>query len=43
VLDEHILGAITVVVLALLAAGRFWGLGKWWSDLDFVRNYPWLQ
>jgi thiosulfate dehydrogenase (quinone) large subunit len=43
VLDDHILGAITVVVLALLAAGNFWGLGKWWSSLDFVRKYPWLQ
>ena len=43
VLDDHILGAITVVALALLAAGNFWGLGKWWSSLDFVRKYPWLR
>jgi len=43
VLDDHILGAITVVVLALVAAGNFWGLGKWWSSLDFVRRFPWLR
>ena len=43
VLDDHILGAITVVVLALVAAGNVWGLGKWWSSLDFVRKYPWLR
>ncbi|MEU4292675.1 hypothetical protein AB0E63_31005 [Kribbella sp. NPDC026596] len=43
VLDDHIVGAITVVVLALVAAGNVWGLGKWWSSLDFVRKYPWLR
>ena len=43
VLDEHILGAITVVVLALVAAGNVWGLGRRWSGLDFVRKYPWLR
>ena len=31
VIDEHILGAITVVVLALANAGDTWGLGRWWS------------
>jgi thiosulfate dehydrogenase (quinone) large subunit len=43
VLDDHILGAVTVIVLALVAAGNVWGLGKWWSSLDFVRKYPWLR
>lgn len=43
VLDDHILGAITVIVFALVAAGNVWGLGKWWSSLDFVRKYPWLR
>ena len=42
-LDEHILGAITLVALALVAAGSWWGLGRWWSSLNFVRKYPWLQ
>jgi thiosulfate dehydrogenase [quinone] large subunit len=43
VLDDHILGAITVVALGLVAAGNVWGLGKWWSGLDFVHKYPWLR
>jgi thiosulfate dehydrogenase (quinone) large subunit len=43
VLDDHIVGAVTVVVLALVAAGNVWGFGKWWSSLDFVRKYPWMR
>jgi thiosulfate dehydrogenase (quinone) large subunit len=43
VLDDHIVGAVTVVVLALVAAGNVWGFGKWWSSQDFVRKYPWLR
>ena len=43
VLDDHILGAITVVVLALVAAGNVWGFGKWWGKLDIVHRYPWLK
>lgn len=43
VLDDHILGAITVIVLALFAAGNVWGFGGWWGKLDIVRRYPWLR
>ena len=43
VLDDHILGAITLVVLALVAAGNFWGLGRWWGKFNIVHRYPWLQ
>ncbi|TCO20321.1 thiosulfate dehydrogenase [quinone] large subunit [Kribbella steppae] len=43
VLDDHILGAITVVVLALVAAGNVWGFGRWWGKLDLVQRYPWLR
>lgn len=43
VLDEHILGAITMVTLALLAAGNVWGLGKIWSGTTLVRRFPWLR
>lgn len=31
VLDEHLLGGVTMLALALLYAGDTWGLGKWWS------------
>ncbi len=39
-LDDHILGAITLVVLALYGAGNTWGLGTWASKTDLVRRYP---
>jgi thiosulfate dehydrogenase [quinone] large subunit len=43
VIDDHILGAITLIALALLAAGRTWGLADRWNDLGIVRRYPWLR
>lgn len=43
VLDDHILGAITIVVLALVAAGNTWGLGRIWSSLAIVRRHTWLR
>jgi thiosulfate dehydrogenase [quinone] large subunit len=43
VLDDHILGAISVVALALLHAGNTWGLGHWWNDMPVVKNYPALR
>ena len=43
VIDEHILGAITVVALALTNAGDTWGLGRWWSRTDVVERYPALR
>lgn len=43
ILDDHIVGAITLVVLALVAAGNVWGLGKQWSRLPIVERYPWLR
>jgi thiosulfate dehydrogenase [quinone] large subunit len=43
VLDDHILGAITVVALALVSAGDTWGLGRWWSRQEVVERYPVLR
>jgi thiosulfate dehydrogenase [quinone] large subunit len=43
VLDDHILGAITVVALALVNAGDTWGLGRWWSRNEVVEAYPALR
>jgi thiosulfate dehydrogenase [quinone] large subunit len=40
VIDEHVLGAITVVALALLDAGDTWGLGRWWRRTSVVRKHP---
>ena len=43
VLDDHIIGAITLIALALVAAGNVWGLGRQWSRLPIVERYPWLR
>lgn len=43
VLDNHILGAITMVVLGLTLAGDTWGMGKLWARNDLVRRYPVLR
>ncbi len=31
-LDEHIIYAATLMVLMLIGAGRYWGLGRWWES-----------
>jgi thiosulfate dehydrogenase [quinone] large subunit len=43
VIDDHILGAITLIALALLAAGRTWGLADRWNTLPIVRDHAWLR
>lgn len=43
VLDDHILGAITMVVLGLTLAGDTWGAGRVWNRLDLVRRVPVLR
>jgi thiosulfate dehydrogenase (quinone) large subunit len=43
VLDDHILGAITLVVLALLNAGDTWGLGKRLAGTRLVQAHPVLR
>jgi thiosulfate dehydrogenase [quinone] large subunit len=30
-LDEHIIYAATLMLLMLVMAGRYWGLGRWWE------------
>jgi len=41
--DVHIIGAVVVIVLGLLGAGRYLGLGSWWQRQDVVRQYPVLR
>jgi thiosulfate dehydrogenase [quinone] large subunit len=43
VLDDHILGMITMAVLALTLAGDTWGLGGWWARTNLVRRYHFLR
>jgi len=43
VIDVHILGAISLIVLAALSAGNTWGLGHRWSQVPQVRKNPALR
>jgi len=43
VLDEHILGAITMIVLLGFHAGNVWGFGKRWTSTDLVDRVPVLR
>ena len=43
VLDDHVLGAITVIALALTLAGDTWGLGKAWANTHLVRRHGYLR
>ena len=41
--DYHLVFAAALVVLAILAAGRTWGLGKKWQSTTLVKRLPWLN
>ena len=42
-LDDHLVYAVIFVGLAYAGAGRYLGLGKWWSKLNMVQKYPILR
>lgn len=42
-LDDHLIYAIVLILLAAMAAGNTWGLGKQWANLGFVKKNPWLR
>ena len=42
ILDDHLTGAVTLILFALTAAGTTWGLGRWWAGQSFVKKNPWL-
>jgi thiosulfate dehydrogenase (quinone) large subunit len=41
-LDEHIIGALAVIGLALVHSGDHFGLGRWWKTQPIVRDNAWL-
>ena len=43
VLDEHLLGAFTLIALGALHAGNTWGLGRAWARTDAVKSLPVLR
>jgi thiosulfate dehydrogenase (quinone) large subunit len=43
ILDEHIIGALAIIVLVLTSAGDTVGLGRWWKQQPIVARNPWLS
>jgi len=43
IVDDHVLGAAAVLVLGLLCASRYLGLGQWWKSQDVVQRFPVLR
>jgi len=42
-MDDHIVYALVLGVLAMAAAGRTWGLGRTWERLPLVQRYRFLE
>lgn len=42
-LDDHLIGVIVMIVLALTLAGETWGLGRWWKSISLVQDHPVLR
>ena len=42
-MDDHLIYAGLLVLLAALGAGRTLGLGTWWESLSIVRRNTWLR
>jgi thiosulfate dehydrogenase [quinone] large subunit len=43
VIDDHIIGALTLIVLAAFSAGDTWGFGKLWARTNVVKENPILR
>lgn len=41
IVDDHMLEALILIVLAATLAGRTWGLGSVWARLPFVARHRW--
>ncbi|MGF1646515.1 MAG: DoxX family protein [Kineosporiaceae bacterium] len=42
-MDDHIVYALVLFLLAAVGAGRFLGIGAVWERLAFVQRAPWLK
>lgn len=42
-LDEHLIYAMVLILLASVDAGQWLGLGRRWGSLNFVKNNSWLK
>lgn len=42
-MDDHLIYAMTLILLAAIGAGTTAGLGTWWGKLPIVERTPWLR
>ena len=42
VVDDHIIGALAIIALALVHAGDTFGFGRWWKQQPIVQQNRWL-
>jgi thiosulfate dehydrogenase [quinone] large subunit len=42
-MDDHLVYALTLGLLALIGAGKTFGLGKQWERIPFVQKHGWLK
>lgn len=42
-LDDHLIYAFVILAFPMAHAGRYLGLGKWWSNTVLVRKFPFLE
>ena len=42
IVDDHIIGALVLIALALVHAGDTFGLGRWWKRQPIVQHNRWL-
>jgi len=42
-MDDHLVYALALITLALMAAGRYLGLGAVWERLSIVQRFPFLK
>jgi len=43
IIDDHIVYALLFIGMIFVMPGKWWGLGKWWSNLALVKRFPILQ
>jgi len=41
-MDDHLIYALVLVLIAAMGAGSTLGLGKWWASLSIVQRHQWL-
>jgi len=43
VIDDHLSGAVILVLFAVAYAGDTWGLGNWWKNTAITKRFPVLR